>query len=533
MPGLPGIVIGRKETVAWSMTNVLIDCTDLYVLRVDPGRPTRYVAHGETLEMEGRRETIRIAGGKERVVTIYSTVHGTVITEVKPGIEAVLALKWYGTLPEGRMEDTTLRALLSLARARDAAEFMSAARAVASVGQNLVFADSEGRIGKYATGRIPLRRGYSGRLPADGSGDCDWEGFVAPEDNPQLLDPPEGRIVTANHKSVEAEYPHPVSFSWTAPYRFERISELLGRLTKPGVDDFLRLQMDQYSKRAEHLLPAVLGFEYGNPKAREAAALLSGWDRNLDAGSAGGALFQVFLIEFSRVLLADILEKSLPAFLAWMPAMYTAPDRLLDDRGQASAAPTRLLGDRRLGDVCEQALVQSMEFLERTLGPNRRRWRWGILHRYRYRHPGASGGLASWLLDRGPYPAGGSDNTVNAANFNPAWLGPGIGAPGRSPAASSVADNASASRSSPVGSSVQKAFEVSTIPSLRMVTSLADPDSTVIMGPMGQSGRPGSRHYADMIRPWIRGKATPLPLTRAGAESIAVSKTLLKPEAEL
>jgi penicillin amidase len=524
MSGLPGIVIGRRETVAWSMTNVLIDCTDLYVLRVDPERPTRYVAGGETLEMEARRETIRIAGGQERVVTIYSTVHGTVITEVKPGIEAILALKWYGTLPEGRMEDTTLRAPLSLARARDAAEFMRAARAVASVGQNLVFADSGGRIGKHATGRIPRRRGYSGRLPADGSGGCDWEGFVAPEDNPQLSDPPEGRIVTANHKSVGSEYPYAVSFSWMAPYRFERISEQLDRLAHPGVDDFLRLQTDRYSKRAEHLLPKVLGFEYRSRPARDAAALLRAWDRNLDAAGAGGALFQVFLIEFSRILLAGILKNSLPAFLTLMPVMYTAPDRLLDDRRETSAAPTHLLGDRRLGDVCEQALVKSMEFLERTLGRNRRRWRWGALHQYRYRHPGASGGPASWLLDRGPYPAGGSGSTVNAANFNPAWIGPGIGAPGNSPPGSRTGG-------SPSRSSVKKAFEVTTIPSMRMVMSLADPDGTMIMGPMGQSGRPGFRHYADMIGPWRRGQATALPLTRVGAESIAVSKTILRPGA--
>ncbi|MBN1835645.1 MAG: penicillin acylase family protein, partial [Spirochaetales bacterium] len=170
MPGLPGIVIGRNERVAWSMTNVMTDCTDLYVLPVDPGNPTRYRAGGKTLEMESRGERIRIAGGGEREVTIYTTVHGPVITEVKPGSEAVLALKWYGTLPEERFEDTTLRALLALPRARDAAQFVAAAREVASVGQNMVFADADGAIGKCATGRIPRRRGYSGRLPADGSG---------------------------------------------------------------------------------------------------------------------------------------------------------------------------------------------------------------------------------------------------------------------------------------------------------------------------------------------------------------------------
>ena len=499
MPGLPGIVIGRNERVAWSMTNLMTDCTDLYVLRVDPEHPTRYHAAGKILEMESRSETIRIAGGREREITIYDTVHGPVITEVAPGIQAVLALKWYGTLPGERFEDTSLRALLALPRAGNAAQFALAARGVASVGQNLVFADADGRIGKYATGRIPRRRGYSGRLPADGSGDCDWEGFVPPEENPLETDPAAGRIVTANHKSTGSDYPYPVSYSWTAPYRYERISELLEALPEPEVEDFLRLQMDEYSKRAEHLLPTLLGFDYHVPAAREAAALLGAWDRNLDARSIGGTVFQVFLVAFSRVLLADTLKRSLPAFLAWMPFMYTAPDRLLDARSRGSSPEaSHLLGERPLAQVCEQALVESVELLEENLGRSRRRWRWGALHRYVYRHPGAVGALSSWLLNRGPYPAGGSASTVNAANFNPAW-----------------------------GGRSEKSFEVTTIPSLRMVTSLADPDRTVIMGPMGQSGRPGLRHYADMIRPWMRGQATPLPLTRRGAESIAVSRTVL------
>ena len=508
MPGLPGIVIGRNERVAWSMTNLMTDCTDLYVLRVDPDRPTRYYVGADALEMEARRSMIVVAGGPAREVTIYRTVHGTVITEVKPGVEAVLALKWYGTLGKGVMEDTTHQGLFTMARARDATQFMAAARNVASVGQNLVFADADGRIGKYATGRIPRRRGYSGRLPADGSGGCDWEGFVSSEENPQELDPPGGRIVTANQRSVGRDYPHSVSYSWTSPYRHERITELLEGCNRPEVEEFQRIQMDLYSRRAEGLLPTILGFAYRAPEAREAAATLDAWDRRMSADSAGAAVFQVFLVEFSRVLLADILAEVLPAFLSWMPFMYTAPDRLLGSHapgdareaaaGGAPGAANRLLGERRLEEVCEQALVRTVEFLVRALGRNRRRWRWGALHTHVYGHPGVRSGVAAWLLNRGPYPAEGSGNTINPGNFNPSR-----------------------------GGSPARAFEVTAIASLRLVTSLADPDRTVIMGPLGQSGRPGFRHYADMIGPWRRGEATPLPLSRSGAEAIAVTKTLL------
>jgi penicillin amidase len=506
LPGLPGVIVGRNTRVAWSMTNLMTDCTDLYVLRVDPARPTRYYVGGRALEMEQVRAQIRIAGRPAREVTLYRTVHGAVLTEVRPGIEAVLALKWYGTLADGEMEDTTLRGLLRINRAAGAEELLAAARLVASVGLNLVYADDRGAIGRYGTGRIPIRRGYSGRLPADGSsGRCDWQGFVTPERNPQAADPPGGRIVAANQRLADPACPVCPSYSWTCPDRSERIRELLDAGPDPAPEDFLRIQMDRYSKRAERLLPAILGFEYRASPAREAAALLGSWDRYERPQSAAAALFQVFLVEFSRTLLAGLLGDALPAYLSLMPFMYTAPDRLLDAQAGAVPAAGGLLGGRPLREACEQGLVRAMRYLEAALGPDRRRWRWGALHTYAYRHPGArgagpGGALARRLLNRGPYPAGGSANTVNQANFNPAR-----------------------------GGSPKRVYETTAIPSLRLVTSLADPDSTRIIGPMGQSGRPLSRHYADMIPLWLRGEAVPLPLSRAGAEAVAVSRAILRP----
>jgi penicillin amidase len=502
MPGLPGIVIGRNEHVAWSMTNVQTDCCDLYVVRVDPQKPTRYFIDGKSIEMEQEHATINILGGAPREVTLYRTVHGAVITEVKPEIEAVVALKWYGTLGDKEMADTTLQSLFAMCRAESAEQFRAEARSIASVGQNLVYADDRGNIGWFATGRIPRRRGYSGRLPADGSsGACGWDGFLPSGEHPQSFNPPEGRIVTANHKTTGAGDPLPVSFSWACPYRYERIVELLAKNDRPSLEDFQAMQMDLYSKRAERLLPAVLQYDFADPDAREAAALLRSWGHIMDAGSSAAAVFQVFLVEFCECLLGDILGATLPAYLSLFTFLYSAPDRLLDTRAGGLPQVSHLLGDRQLKEVCEQALRRTMDYLTKALGRNRKRWRWGDLHAHMYRHPGAKGWLGSWLLNRGPYPASGCPNTVNPANFNPARKG-----------------------------SPRWRYEVTTIPSLRMVTSLSDPDRTVIMGPMGQSGQPGFPHYADMIRPWISGKAVPLPLTRRGAEAIAVGLTTFLPK---
>ncbi|MBN2552059.1 MAG: penicillin acylase family protein, partial [Spirochaetales bacterium] len=205
--------------------------------------------------------------------------------------------------------------------------------------------------------------------------------------------------------------------------------------------------------------------------------------------------FQAFYQAFVETLAGDMLGDALPIYLSAMPIFHSVFEVYLDPGREAAG---ELLDGRSLDRICEQSLAGAMGYLQEALGKNRSKWHWGALHRYHYEHPGARGFLPSWLLNRGPYPAAGSTFTVNMANYNLAKRG-----------------------------GPHRQHTVTTVPSLRMVTSLADADRTFIMGPMGQSGRPGFAHYADMIEPWIRGTGVPLPLSREGAETIAVSRTTL------
>ena len=496
MPGLPGIVIGRNEKSAWGFTNAMTDCVDLYVFRVEPDHPTRYTVGQKSYEMERLEETIHVAGAPSRQVTIYRTCHGPVITEIQPGIEAVATLKWYGTLAEGEMEENSYNGFEGLMRSNSANQVIEAARQMGSIGQNIVCADTDGHIGWIASGRIPKRRGYTGHLPADGSsGTQRWAGFVPAEENPHSIDPEEGWIVTANHRTVDDSYPHHITYSWCPAYRHDRIVEMLGGLSEYTVGAFQEMQRDVHSRQAEVLLPGVLQRSYTDPLATEAVSLLRGWDFRLTAGSRGGLVFQVFYHAFIEVLTEDLFADALPIYLSVIPLFHSVAETYLDPERETA---TELLAGRNLDRICEQALVRTMGYLEKALGNNRARWSWGALHRYHYEHPGAAGLLPSWLLNRGPYPAGGSPFTVNMANYNLARSG-----------------------------GPRRQYTVTTVPSLRMVTSLADRDRTFIMGPMGQSGRPGHPHYADMIVPWIHGQGVPLPLSREGAEQIAAHRTQL------
>ena len=244
LPGTPGVAIGRNEHLAWGVTNVMTDCVDLFVVRVDPGHPTRYLRQGVYLEMEEERQWVPAAGGRGRTLTIHHTVHGPVITRLEPGVEAAVCLKWYGTWNGPGFRDTTLEGFFDLCRARGLEEAQAAVERIATVGQNFLLADVRGHIAWLPSGRVPVRTGYSGRLPADGSGSgCDWQGFLPAERIPRLVDPPEGLIATANHRMLPEGWPQAVSHTFCAPYRCDRIELLLraaehaqrGRL--PGAAD--------------------------------------------------------------------------------------------------------------------------------------------------------------------------------------------------------------------------------------------------------------------------------------------------------
>ena len=516
MPGVPGIIIGRNPQLAWGVTNVMTDIVDLYMLRIDPARPTRYRLGSEWREMEREDIEIPVLGGPAAARTIYRTVHGAVLTEVTERAEAVVALKWYGTLPEPGFTENSINGFFSLFRSRTVAEAFDAGKMLSTVGQNLVCGDTAGDIGWHATGLVPVRRGYSGRAPADGSGETtdhalangdDWIGFLPYEQMPSAINPPTGYLATANNRTVDDDYPHHITYAWTAPYRRERIAARLAQKLKAGVprlEDLQEIQRDVYVLQAERLLPKLLEFEFHDADALLARKILADWDRVADRESRGALIFSIFHTEFLRLLLAQRLGPAFSVYISTAPLFYSVVDEALRRCTLSKLLEGTKYGAEGLASLCEESLAQAVAIARKALGRNFRRWRWGRLHTYLFAHPGATGPLTRWLLNRGPYAAPGTSTTVNVSAFNPAT--------------SDLSDR----------SSLARTYRAVTIPSMRFTASLADPDRTFIMAPMGQSGRPGNLHYDDMIRPWIEGEVVQLPLTEEAARRIARNRLLLR-----
>jgi penicillin G amidase len=484
LAGSPGVAIGRNERVGWAVTNFMLDSVDILTYRVDPDDPTLYFTTSGPQRMRQEQVAIGLPKGQSVKLPLHLTDKGPVVTSVDKGVNAIAVMRWYGTIPAQALQDRSFRGVLGFMRARSVGELLEAAGNWKYVSMNFVAADVEGHIGWHVSGAAPVRTGYSGRLPADASAGADWSGFLPFEAMPHVRDPEEGYIVTANYRPEKYPDDAVLSHIWCAPYRQQRITTAVRGMRGPGVRDFQALQMDVHCAQADRILPALERLTFEDPRAVDAARLLAGWDREVRKESAAAAVFEVFLTELIRHLLGGNLGDDLDLY--FNAISYGVENDILEK-------PQSPLWKGKMETEVETVLARTMDFCESLMGRDRSQWRWGRLHRHVFRHPGAASKLTAWLLNPPEAPADGDFYTINVS-----W-------PLRS----------------------NGSYEVVTVPSMRMIASLGDPDGLLVIGPLGQSGQPGHRHYRDLTEMWLEGKYLRIPLTEGGARKIAVKKLVL------
>ena len=240
LPGMPYVIVGHNQRIAWGFTNVGPDVQDLYVEKLDPDNPQRYMTPSGWHDVEVRHEQIKLRKNFTETSTdtvnldVRVTRHGPIVFQKggKP-----YALRW--TALDPKLNDAA--GLYSLNRAVNWKEFTEAVRRYTGATQNMVYLDVDGHIGYYAAGVIPVRKSGDGSLPYDGSTDAgEWSGFIPFEELPHLFDPPSGIIVTANQRIVGTDYPYFLTHSWAQPYRARRILDLLQKKEKMTAENLAR-----------------------------------------------------------------------------------------------------------------------------------------------------------------------------------------------------------------------------------------------------------------------------------------------------
>ena len=498
-PGVPMVIIGHNQRIAWGVTNLPADVQDLYMEKLnDSAQPTQYEALGEWRDLQVLSETIEVKDTAPVTMNVLVTHHGPIMNDVLGDLANAepLALQW--TALDGTH---LLKAVNLINRATNWDEFRQALSYWDVPSQNFVYADVDGNIGYQSPGKIPIRApGHQGLLPVPGwTGEYEWQGFIPFDELPSVLNPPTGFVATANHKVVPDEYPYHLAYEWSAPYRAERITDLLAADDSITPEDMREIQAQTYSLPAEALRPFVLAVEAENDLAARAQAELEAWDLTNEADRVGPSIYQAWYWFMVQNTLGDELGPDL------MLAYLDEPDihvPMMVDLMQKADSPwfddTHTSQVETRDDIVNRSLSDAVAWLGQRYREDPQQWTWGRLHPMTFVHQplGQSGiALLENLFNSEAVPARGDDFTVDAASY-----------------------------------SFQEPFAMNHGASQRFIADLSDWDQARAIHTTGQSGQLFHPHREDLIVPWQNVESYPLLFSREAIEARAEAILNLVPE---
>ena len=454
LPGLPAVIIGHNQRIAWGVTNLHFDVQDLYVERLD-AKTGRYVYQGQVLQAASERELIPVKGGHAFEFSNWVTRHGPLWTS--NGTQ-LMTLRWTAADP-----DAFDFPFFLIAAAGDWTSFRDAVRRFPGPAQNFVYADIDGNIGYQVAGHLPVRRDYDGDLPVDGSsGKFEWDGYIPFDDLPSKFNPPEGMIVSANQNSFPADYKYRVHGSFGPDYRARQIRHMLAAHGGWKVPEMLSVEKDVYSAFSHYLAgETVKAWQAKGRRAdlQDPVAVLGEWNGQMEKSMSAPFLISLVFDHLRR----DIAERAVPG----KGAQY--------ERHVTSAAVEHLLGSRSnewFGDWNAEllrALSQAVDDARSQQGGNPRNWQYGRYLELEIVHPvGGAIPVIGKYFNIGPVPMSGSSTTVKQTTRR---LGP----------------------------------------SERFVADFTDWDRSLLNVTIGESGHILSKHYSDQWPSYYVGHSFTLP----------------------
>ncbi len=540
LAGLPSVVAGYNGHIAWGETMVMADGQDIFLEQLkDIDGKKHYLFKGEWLPTKERIETFKIRGGDTDTITVHETHHGPLINSVsqndpahtmmmvKTEQEYGLALSWTATQP-----DKTIEGFLNLARAKNMEEAKAAISNVGYIHLNMIYGDKD-NIAWQVTGNYPQRKKGTGFLPSPGwTGEYDWDGYVDVEKFPYVLNPAQGFISTGNDRTVDtSEYDFTLTNSWYFPERGERIKQLLSATDQHTAQTSIDMQADQHDvlvvkiqrvfKQLEKPLTAAIDSLSKGDQIKAKATLKTILEFNGDmlVDSQPGAVMAMFDHQLTRGIFYDELAEEKTkvdsedkllwkSFINMNGRSYSAyQDHLLarEDSPFWDDITTEFKEDKPL--IIAKALASTQTYGNQLLGADSSKWQLGQLQKYTWESAGTQmkpllpfyeqWGISalSGYLDRGPYPAGGSRNTLNVAGYD-----------------------------------VGNDYDVWNIPAMRLVVDFSLDEPMYLTNAGGQSGNPASPYYDKGIETWLKAKNRKIPFKRENVRKHYSKLLMLSPK---
>ncbi|MBV9303596.1 MAG: penicillin acylase family protein [Acidobacteriaceae bacterium] len=466
LPGVPCIITGHNDQIAWGVTNLETDVLDLYAEQMDQ-RNGHYLFREKLEQAELDREMVGVKGGNSVNVDVWVTRHGPIVDE-RNG--KAYAMRWDAM-------DGFGFPFFDIDRAENWEEFRSALSHYWGPAQNFVYADKAGHIGYQAAGRVPVRRGFDGDMPLDGaSGSYEWDAYVPFDQMPSQYDPPSGIIATANQNPFAPEFAFRVDGNFSDRYRVQQIRNLLARKSRLDVEDMLTIQKDVYSEYdyllAQQVIAAFTKRGSKEEIAHQAIDVLRNWNGQMEKDQAAPMITELLSRGLGEALVISIV---LPRPIKGIPNIRPRPqiiEQLLRDR------PTGWISKDNWDGWLLDNFVHALNAGRREQGMPVSRWRWGGMLRWKIEHP-VGGRLP--FIDRffniGPVEMSGSGTSVKQTT---AVIGP----------------------------------------SERMVVDLGNLENSVQNLMAGESGFVASAHYKDQWDAYYAGKSFPMQFERIDAKDV-------------
>ncbi|MEW5975336.1 MAG: penicillin acylase family protein [Acidobacteriota bacterium] len=488
VPGMPGIVLGHNDSVAWGATNNGADVQDVFVEKLHPEDKSRYRVRNQWLPMEVHEEVILVKDEAPVKVKAFATRHGPVIRQLD---NFVLSLRW--TLLD---DQAAVPMLFSLGTARNWSEFLQAMATYAGPVQNFVYADRSGNIGFLNAGRVPVRKRGDGSVPVPGDTDeYEWTGYIPFAEMPRTLNPESGVLVTANNRVIGTSYQHFFTHNWFSPHRARRIRELIERGGRLGPEDMLRIQNDDYSELheliAHRILEAIDSTQGGlsapddegtaPPTMQFLQDELQHWDARAEPQSVASTVCEEFRLVLGEMVLRGVLGENWSSYRwqnrsTWMENLLDGHSPDLIPKGYSSLNHFVL--------TCFRESIRRLR--GRFADSQPEGWRWGRYLPVEFKHPLGRFWPLTSLFNTGPFPQPGGPLAIRQA-------APGVGV------------------------------------SLRMVIDFSDFDRSVSNLTLGQSGHPLSSHYRDQFRRWLGSDSFPMVFSENRIRKEATSRLVLVP----
>ena len=501
IPTIPFPLIGHDDFKAWGMTMFENDEVDLYKERFNPKNKNQVFFDGKWVNYKVIKEQIKVKDKSQEDLTIRVTSHGPIISDYIDGYTgSPLAFSWVFY----NLENPFFDMLYDITTANNITDFQYSVSKVTSPGLNFSYVDKAGNIAWWATGRLPVRdSNINAKSILDGSNpNHNIKSYVSFKNNPQLINPKSGVIITANNLPTanEIESIPRLDGYFRSTDRAHRIYQLLSQQEKWSTEELKKIQNDDFllsglsinMEIITALKPFAVQFSNVESKAYE---LLKKWDGYMPVDSKGASIFQLTIYHVLKSVLEPKLGKDY--FRIYMNNLdhWDFFKNFIFKKIVPFQVDSLQINEELRDKLICNGFVNAVNEIKDKLGEDINNWDWGNIHTITYEHPLGKLSPLDYIFNLGPFSIPGANNVINKSMSTPG----------------------------------NHDYKVSSLPSTRRLIDIGSPENSYSILPSGNSGNFWSNHYDDQLNLFLNGKYRKINFSKEQINSNLSSELLLTP----